>query len=130
MSRSLYFGRRERSTGRGSPVVQANLGSAVSLGCSQCVFPPSSGCQSPSGLDHRLTLSTGWLHIGLSLFDRVCSTKKVREERDEAKLTHLRVFTAFPLPFLSALNNFVCSSSVFSLTSSLPQRLEFSRGNL
>ena len=52
----------------------------------------------------------------------------MREERDEAKLIHLRVFTAFPLPFLSALNNFVCSSSVFSLTSSLPQRFEFSQG--
>ena len=130
MSRSLYFGRRERSTGRGSPVVQANLGSAVSLECSQCVFPPSSGCQSPSGLDHRLTSSAGWLHIGLSLFDRVGGTKKVREERDEVKPIHLCVFIVSSLPFLSALNNFVSSSSVFSLTSSLPQRFEFSQGNL
>ena len=37
----------------------------------------------------------------------------MREARDEAKLIHLRVFIAFPLPFLSALNNIVCSSSLF-----------------
>ena len=61
------MGNRERSTGRGSPVIQANLGSAVSLGCPQCVFPPSSGCQSPSGLAHRLKSPVGWLHIGQSL---------------------------------------------------------------
>ena len=73
-----------------------------------------------------------WLatHWAVALFDRVRGTKKVREERDEAKLIHLRVFIVFSLPFLSALNNFVCSSSVFSLTSSLPQRFEFSQGNL
>ena len=67
MSRSLDFGRRERSTGRGSPVIQANLGSAVSLGCPQCVFPPSSGRQCPSGLDHRSKSPVGLLHIGQSL---------------------------------------------------------------